>query len=127
MRISDWSSDVCSSDLSRIPAPPSTSGRSSAWWITAMTSSPPFERSSDDWKRARMTPSFDENLAKLGPEVPEASTPGANYIPYVLTGHPLYLAGQIPRNGARIGPVGKPGAAIPAKDKSGKARGGNEW
>ncbi len=59
-----------------------------------------------------MTPSFDETLAKLGAEVPEASTPGANYVPYVLTGNQLYLAGQIPRRGERIDHVGKLGASI---------------
>jgi enamine deaminase RidA (YjgF/YER057c/UK114 family) len=63
-----------------------------------------------------MTPSFDENLAKLGAEVPETSTPGANYVPYVLMGNQLYLAGQIPRNGERIDHVGKLGAAISVEE-----------
>jgi enamine deaminase RidA (YjgF/YER057c/UK114 family) len=63
-----------------------------------------------------MTPSFDENLAKLGAEVPETSTPGANYVPYVLMGNQLYLAGQIPRNGGRIDHVGKLGAAISVEE-----------
>jgi enamine deaminase RidA (YjgF/YER057c/UK114 family) len=63
-----------------------------------------------------MTPSFDENLAKLGAEVPETSTPGANYGPYVLMGNQLYLAGQIPRNGGRIDHVGKLGAAISVEE-----------
>ncbi len=59
-----------------------------------------------------MTPTFDANLAKLGAEVPEASTPGANYIPFIATGNLLYLAGQIPRYGERIDHVGKLGATI---------------
>jgi enamine deaminase RidA (YjgF/YER057c/UK114 family) len=59
-----------------------------------------------------MTPSFDANLAKLGAEVPEASTPGANYVPYTMTGNLLHLAGQVPRHGGRIDHVGKLGAAI---------------
>lgn len=63
-----------------------------------------------------MTLSFDEKLAKLGSEVPEASTPGANYVPYIVSGNLLYLAGQIPRHGNRIDYVGKVGATVSVED-----------
>jgi enamine deaminase RidA (YjgF/YER057c/UK114 family) len=37
-----------------------------------------------------------ERLAKLGLELPELAMPVANYVPYKLRGHHLYLSGMIP-------------------------------
>jgi enamine deaminase RidA (YjgF/YER057c/UK114 family) len=35
-------------------------------------------------------------LKELGLELPAAAAPAANYVPYVLSGKTLYIAGQIP-------------------------------
>ena len=52
----------------------------------------------------------EDRLQELGLELPQVSTPVANYVPSVRTGNLLYVAGQVPRNadGAMItGKVGR--------------------
>jgi len=39
---------------------------------------------------------IEQNLKELGLEIPAAAAPAANYVPYVLDGRTLYIAGQIP-------------------------------
>ena len=34
-------------------------------------------------------------LAELGLELPRPSTPGANYVPFVVAGHLVFLTGQL--------------------------------
>lgn len=63
-----------------------------------------------------MACAHDERLARLGDEVPPASTPGANYIPFVPGGGLLYLAGQIPRRGDRIDYRGKIGETLTTEE-----------
>ena len=46
--------------------------------------------------------SFSEKLKELGIELPPAPAPAANYVPYVLEGGLLFVAGQVP-----LGPDGK--------------------
>lgn len=36
------------------------------------------------------------NLAALGLDLPKAAAPAANYVPYVISGNQLFIAGQIP-------------------------------
>lgn len=51
-----------------------------------------------------------EKLASLDLELPQAAPPAANYVPYVVSGNHVYVAGQIPfLNGEKIhiGTVGK--------------------
>lgn len=52
----------------------------------------------------------DARLNELGIELPQPSTPGANYVPYVRTGDLLFLTGQLSQwNGERmfIGKLGR--------------------
>ncbi len=37
-----------------------------------------------------------EKLAALGFSMPQAAAPAANYVPYVISGNMLFIAGQIP-------------------------------
>lgn len=37
-----------------------------------------------------------EKLQALGLELPQAAAPAANYVPYVISGNQLFVAGQIP-------------------------------
>lgn len=37
-----------------------------------------------------------EKLSSLGYELPQAAAPAANYVPYVISGGHIYVAGQIP-------------------------------
>ena len=41
-----------------------------------------------------MTHSIDERLAELGVALPDAPTPAANYLPYIITGNQVLIAGQ---------------------------------
>lgn len=42
-----------------------------------------------------MTGKIDARLAELGIELPQASAPAANYVPFVRTGNLLFIAGQV--------------------------------
>ena len=42
-----------------------------------------------------MSGSIDERLKKLGIDLPQPSSPGANYVPFVRTGSLLFLTGQL--------------------------------
>lgn len=57
-----------------------------------------------------MPSSVEQRLRSLGIELPVPSSPGANYVPYVQTGHLLFLTGQLSQwNGERrfIGKLGR--------------------
>ena len=43
-----------------------------------------------------MTDSIEKNLTSLGIVLPQAATPAANYVPYVISGKQISVAGQIP-------------------------------
>jgi enamine deaminase RidA (YjgF/YER057c/UK114 family) len=52
----------------------------------------------------------DTRLRELGIELPEPSTPGANYVPFVRTGNLVFLSGQLSQwNGERrfVGKLGR--------------------
>jgi len=53
---------------------------------------------------------IDDRLDALGIELPEPSTPGATYVPYVRTGNLLFMTGQLSQwNGERrfVGKLGR--------------------
>ena len=57
-----------------------------------------------------MSTRIQERLKELGLELPQASGPGANYIPFVRTGNLVYVSGQVSQwNGERrfIGKLGR--------------------
>ena len=57
-----------------------------------------------------MAKTYEERLIELGLELPQPSTPGANYVAYVRTGNLLFLTGQLCQwNGERrfIGKLGR--------------------
>ena len=43
-----------------------------------------------------MTGTIDSRLSELGIELPQASAPAANYVPYVVSGNTVYISGQVP-------------------------------
>ena len=43
-----------------------------------------------------MAGKIEARLEELGIELPEAAAPAANYVPYVITGNQLWVAGQVP-------------------------------
>lgn len=64
----------------------------------------------------------EDRLQELGLELPQVSTPVANYVPAVRTGNLLFVAGQVPRgaDGAMI--TGKVGADMDVDDAYNAAR-----
>jgi len=55
-------------------------------------------------------PRIEDRLAELSIELPRPSRPGANYVPWVLSGNLLFLTGQLARwNGERrfVGKLGR--------------------
>ena len=43
-----------------------------------------------------MAGTIDRRLAELGIELPRASAPVANYVPFVITGNQVFVSGQVP-------------------------------
>src|SRR3546814_8063661 len=96
MRMSDWSSDVCSSDLPRAQASPGAR--------RPLASCPRWRlgsgRDNDQPTQERaMAGTVDGRLKELGIEIPTPAAPAANYIPYVKSGNQVLVSGQIPTIG----------------------------
>ena len=69
-----------------------------------------------------MTGNIEKNLASQGIVLPQAASPAANYVPYVILGKQIAVAGQIPFwNGELIG-LGKVGRDMTTEDGANIAR-----
>lgn len=55
---------------------------------------------------------IDKKLEALGITIPEAPSPAANYIPYVIIGNLIFIAGQVPFENGKINHTGKVGKDI---------------
>lgn len=53
-----------------------------------------------------------ERIKELGFELPEASMPAANYVPYVISGNQVIISGQLPMKGGKPQDIGKVGREI---------------
>ena len=55
-----------------------------------------------------MSITIEEQLKKLGIELPSAAAPAANYVPYILSGNMLFVSGQISQDsdGLVLGKLG---------------------
>lgn len=63
-----------------------------------------------------------EKLQELGYELPQAAAPAANYVPYVVSGNQLFVAGQIPfLNGEKMH-TGRLGQDLTIEDGMNAAR-----
>ncbi len=65
---------------------------------------------------------IDARLAELGIELPQASAPVANYVPYVTTGKLVFISGQVPLVGGKAQYVGKVGSDFSAEEGAACAR-----
>ncbi|MBZ4497224.1 RidA family protein [Dermacoccus sp. Tok2021] len=54
----------------------------------------------------------EQNLAKLGLEVPEVAKPVADYVPALREGNLVYTAGQLPMVAGNLAATGKVGADV---------------
>lgn len=48
-------------------------------------------------------------LKELGIELPQASSPAANYVPYAITGNQVFVAGQVPFWNGELTSIGRLG------------------
>ena len=69
-----------------------------------------------------MTGAIDSRLAELGIELPEAPAPAANYVPWVVTGNLVFIAGQVPFKDGKLSHIGKLGDAFTVEDGQACAR-----
>jgi enamine deaminase RidA (YjgF/YER057c/UK114 family) len=69
-----------------------------------------------------MTDSIEARLASLGVELPAASAPAANYLPYLRHGDLLFVSGQLPMTGKGIEQRGQLGGAVSLEDGQKAAR-----
>ena len=65
---------------------------------------------------------YDARLQELGIELPQASAPAANYVPYVRTGNLLFMAGQVTVWNRERRFVGKLGREFTAEEGQKAAR-----
>ena len=63
-----------------------------------------------------MTGAIDSRLAELGIALPDAPAPAANYVPWVVTGNLVFIAGQVPFRDGALSHVGKLGEAFTVED-----------
>ncbi|MEQ9640817.1 MAG: RidA family protein [Alphaproteobacteria bacterium] len=52
---------------------------------------------------------IDARLSEIGLTIPDAPSPAANYVPYVIVGNMVYVAGQVPFVDGKIAKTGKVG------------------
>jgi len=69
-----------------------------------------------------MTHAIDERLAKLGVVLPDAPSPAANYLPYIIAGNQLLIAGQAAVVEGRHPFVGRVGAEFGVVEGKAAAR-----
>ncbi|MPY76088.1 MAG: RidA family protein [Alphaproteobacteria bacterium] len=69
-----------------------------------------------------MTGRIDARLEQLGIALPAAAAPAANYVPFVLTGTQLWVAGQITFWDGKLKYRGKVGRDLPLEDGVAAAR-----
>ncbi|MEH6727822.1 MAG: RidA family protein [Hyphomicrobiales bacterium] len=53
--------------------------------------------------------SIEDRLAEMNITLPKAAAPAANYVPFVISGHHLYISGQIPMGANGLEYIGKLG------------------
>jgi enamine deaminase RidA (YjgF/YER057c/UK114 family) len=56
-----------------------------------------------------MAGKIDARLKELGIELPKASSPAANYVPYAITGNQVFIAGQVPFWNGELKHIGRLG------------------
>lgn len=69
-----------------------------------------------------MAGKIDQRLDEMGIVLPEPATPAANYVPFVVSGPLVFIAGQIPFWNGEILHIGKVGAEISVEEAKQAAR-----
>ena len=61
-------------------------------------------------------------IRELGIELPNAAAPAANYVPYILSGNQVFIAGQIPFWNGELTGLGKIGSNLSIEEGAKIAR-----
>lgn len=69
-----------------------------------------------------MAGTIEARLKKLGLTLPEPPAAAARYVPFVVTGKLVFIAGQLPLQGGKVAFAGKLGADVPIEDGTHAAR-----
>ncbi len=69
-----------------------------------------------------MTGTIEARLAELNIELPEAAAPAANYVPWVVSGNLVFIAGQVPFWNGELRYVGKVGSDLDVEEAVAAAR-----
>ncbi len=69
-----------------------------------------------------MATDVESRLAALGLKLPDAPSPAANYVPYVVSGGLAFIAGQAPVAGSQYQSVGRVGAEVTLEQAQAAAR-----
>lgn len=69
-----------------------------------------------------MPADVEARLAKLGLKLPDAPSPAANYVPYVVSGGLVFIAGQAPMLDGKYQSVGRVGAEVTLEAAQAAAR-----
>ncbi|HSN41764.1 MAG TPA: RidA family protein, partial [Burkholderiales bacterium] len=69
-----------------------------------------------------MSSEVDKRLAQLGIVLPAPGAPGGNYVPFVIAGDLVFMAGQVARAEGRIVYAGKVGSDLSAEQGQAAAR-----
>jgi enamine deaminase RidA (YjgF/YER057c/UK114 family) len=69
-----------------------------------------------------MSGRIDAQLKKLGITLPEPPAAAARYVPFVVTGKLVFIAGQLPMQGGKLAVTGKLGAGVSIEDGTNAAR-----
>jgi len=68
-----------------------------------------------------MAGKFEERLADLGVQLPEAAAPAANYVPFVIVGDMVHVSGQLPASEGNL-VTGKLGADLAPEEGAAAAK-----
>ena len=66
--------------------------------------------------------SAEARLRELGITLPEAAAPAGRYVPFVVSGPLVFIAGQLPLRGGKIAVMGKLGSEVALDDGIAAAR-----
>jgi len=69
-----------------------------------------------------MSSAVDQRLAELGIALPSPGAPGGNYVPFVVAGDLVFMAGQVARSEGRMAYAGKVGRDLGVEQGQAAAR-----
>jgi enamine deaminase RidA (YjgF/YER057c/UK114 family) len=70
----------------------------------------------------RMASNIEKCLGEIGITLPRPGAPGGNYVPFVIVGDLVFMAGQVAREAGKMKYIGKVGREITIEDGQAAAR-----